>query len=149
MSIWRDLCMFRDTFFRSRPRPVKDYHDSSLGDMQWSDDDDSWRGELNGVVFYLGYDYASKPRRSLLEYAFRILSRIEFIAEAIATAKREAIGRNPKMATEIEALSLGSVSFWESEGQMRILADLEGGEFGRSWRIEFRDDNCEGIGFDD
>ncbi len=128
--------------------PVPRYEDVVLGSMVWSDDDEAWAGELSGVKYLIAYDRQAKPTNELLGYARKVLADPGAFHSAVERAKRSATAENPRLADEIAGLQVEAIHFYMHKGVRRILADLEGGEGDRSWRVEFKEMDCEGIGFD-
>ncbi len=60
---------FFSNLFKKVDKPQRQCSDAVLGNMQWSEDNESWVGELAGARFSLAYDGAASPQEVLLAYA--------------------------------------------------------------------------------
>ena len=141
---------FLSDLFKKGEEPLLTFTDSKLGLMKWSEEDESWIGECNGIKFSLAYERKSSvPVKELVVYATEFLGDQKSVNASLEQAKREAQNEYSKSYKgEIESLRIGVVHFYRHKDKRRIIADLMGGENFRSWRIEYNDKNCEGIGFD-
>ncbi len=129
------------------PDPIFD--DPVLGAMSWSKDEEAWAGAYDGFRFAVAYERKSTPAAELLSYTREVLGDGTWLIEALESEKQRALASAPSSAkAEIEALRFGLIHFYRHKGQLRIIADVEGGGDSRSWRIEFHDRVCEGLGFD-
>jgi hypothetical protein len=138
-------------FFKKRPAPPKpqeQYVDPILGALAWSEDDEAWAGERDGLKFFIAYGGQATPENELLQYARDVLTNPSAFQDTVERAKPDAMAKHPKLADEIAGLSVEAIHFYEFKNTRRILADLAGGQGDRSWRIEFRERDCDGIGFD-
>lgn len=134
--------------FRSKGEgPRKRYEDAVLGPMVWSEDDEAWAGEHGGLKYLLAYEGRATPGDELLGYARMVLADPQAFVRAVERAKADAAAENPWLADEIAELRVG-VLYFSHQGTPGILAGLEGGKEGRSWRVEFGEEGCAGIGFD-
>jgi len=140
---------FFANLFKKGEDPDKLCSDELLGLMKWSEDDEAWFGEYNGAKFSVAYDGLQKPSVEVVAYAREVLGDpgwlASTLAEAKSAAKRE---RGDFYHSEIDSLSFGEIHFYLHQGKRRIIAHLDGGKDDRSWRIEYADRHCEGIGFD-
>lgn len=128
--------------------PLERYADQILGSMVWSADAEAWAGEYHGIRFLISYDCRATPTIDLVAYARKVLADPGAFLGTVERAKPAAIGENPALADEIAGLRVEAVHFYSYKTVRRIIADLAGGKRGRSWRVEFREEECEGIGFD-
>ncbi len=128
--------------------PQRRYEDELLGTMFWSEDEEAWAGESEGIMFLVAYDLQSTPTEDLLVYARQMLADPAQFREIVERAKPAAIAVNPRLANEVEGLRVVAVLFYRYKTVRRIFAGLEGGKRDRSWRVEFSEEHCEGIGFD-
>ena len=144
---------FLSDFFKKGEDPEQSCADTVLGSLLWSEDDEAWFGEFNGHKFGLSYEGLKKPSEAVVSYAREILNDSPWLSATLAEAKKKKIekyGRKygDQYKSEVESLSFGRIVFYIYKGKRRIMADLEGGNEYRLWRIEYNDRNCEGIGFD-
>ena len=137
-----------DIFQRKCPVPLQRYEDEVLGSMIWSQVDEAWSGECNGIRYLISYNHQAVPDPKLLAYARDVLANRDIFNRAIERAKASALAANPRFAEEIAELRVDAIYFYSSRTTLGIMVDLAGGREGRSWRVEFGEDGCEGIGFD-
>jgi hypothetical protein len=138
-------------FFKKRPappEPQEQYVDPVLGGLVWSQDDEAWAGERDGLKFFIAYGGQATPEKELLQYARDVLENPSAFTDTVERAKPDAIAAHPKLADEIAGLRVEAVRFYAFKNTRRILADLAGGQRDRSWRVEFSERDCDGIGFD-
>ncbi len=131
-------------------RGKKTCSDAVLGNpTNWSSDDEGWVGQHQGMVFSLAYEMKRIPSEELIHYAQDVLGDAAWLAATLEEAKRNAKNEfESYYDVEINGLHLGEIHFYRHKGQLRIIADLEGGKDDRLWRMEFAERHCEGIGFD-
>ena len=140
---------FFSKLFKKGEEPQRSYTHGALGSMVWSQENEAWFGHYSGKKFSLAYDQTETPPDFLLPYAVEVLSDSAWLASSLAEAKEVAKREQGEFyLAEIETLGWGCIHFYLHKGRRRIIADLEGGKDGRSWRIEYADRVCEGIGFD-
>jgi hypothetical protein len=137
-------------FFQQRKgdEPQENHEVEELGPMRWSEDAEAWAGQHNGIRFLIAYEGPSTPTQELLGYAREMLADPAKLLRPVDSAKAGAVAENPGFAEEIAGFCLDLVHFYRHNAARRIIADLAGGKRGRSWRVEFRERDCEGIGFD-
>jgi hypothetical protein len=139
-------------FFKSGVDPISVYEDSILGQLLWNDDDEAWVGRYNGYIFALAYDKQKEPDKDLINYARNILNSNEWLNKTLAEAKKNWLIENNKYAEllkdEIFNLEFDKIYFFKRKNINSILANLEGPSAERSWRIEFEDMKCIGLGYD-
>jgi hypothetical protein len=142
--------MLKRLFKRGEP-PTPMVHDSVLGELKWSEDDEAWHGSYRGRVFSVAYDGSPMPSPRVLAYAREILDDPSWLETSLAQAKAEAAKDfSDFYAAELQALTLGEVHLFVNDRRGEcIIAILDGGKDDRAWRIEFTGKRCEGIGFDD
>jgi hypothetical protein len=128
--------------------PRERFEDEVLGPMSWSEDDESWAGEHNGIRFLIRYEGRSTPTDDLLAYGRETLGDLGSFLGAIDRARRTMIAEYPRLADEIAGLRVEDVYFSRNKAGRYIFATLAGGQRDRSWRVEFTEKHCEGIGFD-
>jgi hypothetical protein len=143
---------FLSSLFKKGEDPDRYCSDPVLGPLSWSEEDEAWLGEFNGLKFSLPYSRLRQPSETAVAYAREVLSDPEWLYSTLAEEKRRRIEKyGPKIAelhgAEVRSLSFGRIHFFIRKGR-RILADLEGGKDFRCWRIEYADKQCHGIGFD-
>src|SRR5262249_39831391 len=107
-----------------------------------------WKGEASAMSYIVAYEGLEAPPHDLLMYAREILANRDRFRAAVESAREPLILQQPLLAEEIAALRIGTLCFYKHKNVRRILANLDGGKGDRSWRVEFREDQCEGIGFD-
>jgi hypothetical protein len=140
---------FFSDLFKKGEDPERLCTDAVLGPMKWSDDDEAWFGEHNGRKFSLAYEWTKTPPDALVTYAREALHDTDWLASSFTAAKERAKEeRGAPYAAEVDSLSFGRIHFYLHKGKRRIIADLDGGKDDRSWRIEYADRTCEGMGFD-
>lgn len=137
-----------DRIKRKRAEPLQRFDDDVLGSMIWQIESEAWEGVSNNLRFSLAYDGGATPNAQLIEYGRNMLLVNDAIIKGIEQAKGAAIINEPNLKTEIGALRVGVIHFFIHKGVRRILADLESDQLDRSWRAEFKEDLCEGIGYD-
>ena len=128
--------------------PQERYEDEVLGAMSWSEDDEAWAGEYKGFRFLIRYEGQSTPTDDLLAYARETLGDPGSFLEAIDREKRTMIARYPRLADEIAGLRVEDAYFSRNKAGRYLFTGLAGGQRDRSWRVEFTEKHCEGIGFD-
>ena len=136
-------------FLKSGEKPVDRFADDILGTMVWSPTEEAWHGEYGGLTYLIAYDRAATPTPALLAYAREVLGDAEGLRETIGRSMRLGEAEYPAYADEVQKLEIDTVSFFEHKRTRRMLVSLAGGRDGRAWRVEFKDQTCEGIGFDD
>ena len=134
--------------FKKWPEPLQRYEDEVLGPMAWSADDEAWEGEYGGIKYTIQYGREAAPTSELLAYARAVLTAPDRLNGSFQDARAAALAEYPAYADEIAALRIDAMRFYVHKTTRRILADLAGGKSDRSWRMEFLDNDCEGIGFD-
>lgn len=131
------------------PQPQEIIDDPVLGRLQWSKDDEGWTGEYRGFKISFSQKNESVPTEALIKYARQVLDTEGFLTESLEKAKQEWIMKLPKHAKEISALYFDEVHFYRSKGQKNcILAHLGPEDDYKSWRIEYMEMNCLGLGCD-
>jgi len=139
-------------FIKSGEEPISVYEDSILGRLLWNDNDEAWIGKYNGYIFTLAYDKKKEPDIDLINHARNILNNTEWLNKTLAEAKNNWLIENNKFAEilkdEIFSLKLDKFYFFKRKNVNSILANLEGGSAERSWRIEFKEMKCIGMGYD-
>jgi hypothetical protein len=128
--------------------PRERYADEVLGPMSWSEDDESWAGEHNGIRFLIRYEGRPTPTDDLMAYARETLVDPSSFLGAIDRARGTMIARYPRLADEIAGLQVEDVYFSRIKAGRYIFATMAGGQRDRFWRVEFTEKRCEGIGFD-
>jgi hypothetical protein len=84
-----------------------------------------------------------------LSYAKEVLGDSGWLASALEEEKKDwALKVPPGVKGEVAALRLGLIYFSMHKEHGYIIGDVEGGGDNRSWRIEFTDLRCAGLGFD-
>jgi hypothetical protein len=146
-AIIRALRVFRQVLVGDNRKPVSLYVDGLLGEMVWSATADGWVGIANSIRYVISYQGDSTPDQLVLEYAKQMLLPNKLM-DAIEQAKPTAIQENQRLSEEIHGLRLGTVHIGTDGKRGGIFAELEGGRHDRSWRVEFNEEHCEGIGFD-
>jgi hypothetical protein len=134
--------------FKKREAPLQTHEDETLGAMVWSEEDEGWKGECDAIAYIVAYEGLQTPPHDLVLYARETLANRGEFRAAVESAKKIAVSQHPKLAEQITALKIGTACFYRYKNVRRILADLNGGQGDRSWRVEFTEDQCEGIGFD-
>lgn len=137
--------------FDKGEEPVATYDDPKLGSMKWSEDDEAWVGEYDGIEFTLAYERESSvPIKEVLIYAAEMLGDLEWLREDLEREKQKTLKEyNEFFRDEIEALQFERINFHVRKDQRSIFAHLAGGKDYRLWRIEYSDRRCGGIGYDD
>lgn len=141
------------SLFKKGEDPDKNCSDPVLGPLTWSEDDEAWFGEYNGLRFGLSYTGLSQPSERATAYAREILRDAQWLHSTLTDEKNKRIEKlGPKLAElhgpEVRSLSFGRLHFFIRRGEGCIFADLEGGKDFRCWRIEYTDKQCDGMGFD-
>lgn len=134
--------------FNRGENPIEVYTDKHLGEMRYSGEDESWIGRYKEYNYKISYEGKSTPSDDLVAYASTFLNDENWIEATVTNAKENASKEYAEYRNEICMLKLGAISFYKHNNQLRIIADLEGGEGGKCWRIEYGDKECDGIGFD-
>lgn len=121
-----------------------------LGALIWDEDEESWKGNCNGVEILLSIEKSMvSPSPELIKYAVSILKNEGMLISALEEEKQKYLNKYPKASNEVSALKYSSIMFYRYKSKFnRIIASLEPGEDFRAWRIEFSGTNCEGLGFD-
>lgn len=137
--------------FSKGEEPVANFTDPALGFMKWSEDDEAWSGECNGIKYLLSFErISSVPVKELIDYAVGFLSDPTWVLASLEQAKQEAIEEfdDGNYEEEIKSLMIDEVHFYLYKNRRRIIAGLDGGRDFRAWKIEYEEKTCEGIGFD-
>lgn len=135
--------------FAQGPDPLPVFTDPQLGRMAWSKHDEGWIGTSNGLRFILAYEREAAPTARLLAYARDLLADPAWLPAALEKEKAGWLRKVPSaQAAEVEELSLGIAAFSMRPDRGTMIAEVEGGEDRRTWRIEFHDRHCLGLGFD-
>ncbi len=134
--------------FKKGEDPLPRYEDDFLGPMSWSEDDEAWAGEYGGIRYLIAYERGATPTSEALAHARMVLADPGVFLAAIERAKGTEAVERPWFSEEIAGLRIGEVYFYCSRSKRSILIDLPGGKEDRSWRVEFGEEGCEGIGFD-
>jgi len=72
-----------------------------------------------------------------------------WLEDSLVQAKKKAkLEYNSKLELEIEELEYKNIMFYKFKKSMNILAQLSDDNGDRLWRIEFSNENCDGIGYD-
>lgn len=136
--------------FKSTARPAESYTDAVLGEMRYSTDDEAWIGMCSGHEYSLAYEKGNTPDEGILAYAREVIMDTNWLNTTLSEARQTALGEHPSSyADEIRSLRFGMLHFYTYRGKKKIIVDLNGGGGCRSWRIEYTERTCEGIGFDD
>jgi hypothetical protein len=148
---------FFSNLFKSGEDPEPTFTDPVLGEMKWSDDDESWVGSYNGFNFGISYDRKARPDESLLAFAREILSDPAWLNSSLAAAKEKhkdklSPKQRPFYTPEIDELTWENINFsklssGKDRGKHFIIADLKPGRDYRSWYTEFIERTCYGLGF--
>ena len=149
-----------DLVFPSR-RPITSLDHPRLGQLSWSRDEEGWTGEVAGICFVIDRSSGAQPDPRLIEYAESVLlADPNWLLSELEAAKTQFLqqcrDRSEEMAAyyspEVDTLRYEVVVFRVRRRRVRIFADL--GERSapsapdRSWRIQFVERSCEGLGFD-
>jgi hypothetical protein len=139
-----------DWLFKSRVQPLTAIDAGVLGALNWSIDDESWRGVFNGVEFFVFRDEPSdtQPGKAL-SYAESILTSLDWLKDAVEKEKSKYASKHPKFAAELQSLGIESLAFSIHKKKGRHLnCQLGYGSPDRFWSLGFHDRKCSGIGFD-
>jgi len=140
---------FFSKYFSKPPDPIKEVRHHTLGLMRFEDDDESWIGKYNEIEYLISYDKEELPNSNLLEYASNKLTNMTWLEDSLVQAKKKAkLEYNSKLELEIEELEYKNIMFYKFKNSMNILAQLSDDNGDRLWRIEFSNENCDGIGCD-
>lgn len=140
--------IFSSLFKKSDP-PNKSWSDEVLGSTVWSDDEEEWQGEFNGLRFGIAYSHESEPSADVVEFTREVMNDLKWLEDVLQHQKMEAKKTiKQELWTEIDALRIELVSFWRQKEDLVIYATLTGGEQYRAWRMEFLGRDCVGIDFD-
>lgn len=124
------------------------YLDSLGGKMSYSEEEETWWTEYDGVRIGIAFSGKVPPDSSLVEYAISFVREKPWFYSQLTGAAEEVRRENKSLPAEVSHLKTACVHVYELDGVKRALIDLDGGEPYRSWRIEFRERECEGLGFD-
>lgn len=143
------MLSFLRKFINRPPRRELVLEMPALGLLRYDYEQNAWVGSIEERNFGLSSRNGQQPTSTLVDYAVGALGAPGWLDAETDIARRTAMAEYPKeAAVEISQLALGFILFYQRKGTCHLIADLEGGRKFRSWRIEFRDRNCEGIGFD-
>ena len=141
-------------FFQGEPPPIAaEIMDPILGKLTWSKDDEAWLTDPKHQA--LGFSFhitgTPEPDKTLLAHAADILhERDQFIAKVMARVKQE--GEQMKhlleYQNEIAGLSIETVSLFWADRPNDGMISLAGGQDYRLWRIDLKNRQPEGLGFD-
>ena len=130
--------------------PVPVVNDPQLGRMEWSEDDEAWVGTHGGFRFALAYERKATPTPPLLSYAKEVLSNPVWLERTLEEEKKRWASKVPPSGRdELATLKFGLIYFSiHKDRGPYIFAIVEGGGDDRSWRIEYHNRQCDGLGFD-
>ena len=135
-------------WFGTKPAPVASISHDRLGTLNWSDAQNEWLGSAGGLAFSIAYEGTPMPSPELLAYAQRMLLDASPLAGALQAEKAAMRIEFPLNAGEIDRLFYEQVGLSRHKGKNRVFAMLGPDNDERAWRIEFGEDECEGLGFD-
>ena len=136
-------------FCKKGEDPIPIIEDRTLGRLEWSNDDEAWAGTFNGFRFALSYEGKSAPTPRLLDYAKDALGSPGWLTGTFEIEKSSWASKvPPNVRDEVASLKFGIIQFSMRKDSGYIIADVEGGGDNRSWRIEYHDRVCGGLGFD-
>ncbi len=139
---------FLEFFRKPSVLPQPEVKLEGLGTVQWSGDDEAWRGRLERYEYFLAFDRTSSvPLPELVEYAKKILLG-DWLGEAVSVARSGYAQKHPGFSDELMRLRIESVYFYFKSGHSHIDCQLGYGDPDRFWTVEFRDGELVGIGFD-
>jgi len=128
--------------------PVKRVDVGALGEVVWSDDDESWVGRHGDVKFYLGFDPSFPvPTQELVAYAESIFASA-WLFSTVEREKQRYAEKYPKCASEISTLGIQNLYIFFRKGARHINCQLGYGSPDRFWSLDFQDDKFTGMGFD-
>ncbi|NYZ63426.1 hypothetical protein [Luteimonas deserti] len=137
-----------DIWKSKRPRPIDRVELDKLGPVVWSDDDESWRGSVDGISFFIGIDDSSDyPIQPLIDYTESALLN-DWLRDGVSAAKDKYVAQHPQFADELADLSIESVHVYLRKGLRHLNCHLGYGENDRFWALDFIDSRCTGMGFD-
>jgi len=140
---------FLKKLFEKGETPIPIVEDPTLGRLEWSEDDEAWIGSFNGFRFALSYERKSAPPPRLSDYARDVLGNPAWLTDTLEMEKRSWASKvPPNVKDEVASLKFGIIHFSMRKDRAYIIADVEGGGDERSWRIEYHDRECDGLGFD-
>lgn len=129
-------------------KPTPSLTNEALGSMTWTKDENGWAGSFNGLAYVLSYEKKEVPNPDMLAYAVRVLRNRDWLVQTLEQEKRSWIAKYPDNAAEIETLQFGTISFYRHKDAFHIFASLNPEVGDRAWRIEYKNDQCMGLGFD-
>ena len=137
----------------AKPTPPEPFTDPILGQLNWFTQDEGWQGQYNGFNFFIGDCGTDHPDEPVLAYTREILNDPTLLNASLAQAKaRHKANLSEKLrqfyTPEIDELTWDVLYFSVHKGKRTIFATLKPGRDYRSWRIEFTDRQCDGLGFD-
>jgi hypothetical protein len=131
-------------------QPDLRFQDPTLGELRWSEDDESWIGDYGGYRIALVYSGQATPEPKLIEYARDFLG--EDGAEFAGTFNAARIAHAYeffRLQDEFLRLTVEMLYFSAGKDVMGCFVALEGADDpDRSWRAEFIGHECAGFGFD-
>jgi hypothetical protein len=140
--------------FRSRKteEPAPQVDDSALGKLIWSEDEESWGVQVNGVQVMLAYEGAASPSSLLIEFARQRMRSTEWSNTVVLAAKQRAkTDKGARYHAEIDRLVLERVSFYQHRklpNGVMVLLQFSGGDKDHFWSADLQNDELVGIGFD-
>ena len=140
---------FLTRLFEKGEDPLPVVEDPQLGSLKWSKADEAWIGSYNGFRFALACGRKAAPAPNLSAYAKDVLGDRGWLAGTLEMEKSNwATKVPPGVKDEVAGLKFGLIHFSMHEDRGYIIADIEGGGGNRSWRIEYHNRECDGLGFD-
>lgn len=140
---------FLSKLFEKGEDPLPIVNDPQLGHLEWAEADEAWVGSYNGFHFSLSYDRKAVPTPEVSAYAKSMLGDAVWLMDTFEKEKDHCMTKAPShLIREIAGLKLGRLYFSMNKGCGYVIANVEGGGDDRSWRIEFHDRKCDGMGFD-
>jgi hypothetical protein len=141
------------SLFRGSPdEPLRAIVDPVLG-LCVPDQDAGWwqaRVEVNGrkIAFTMAGDLAPDP--ALLAHAHRIVADLDAFEKSVAEFLRQAAAKVevPELRAEIESLAIDDVSLTWPDRPLDGMIYFTGSSDERSWRCDYIDGQCRGLGCD-
>jgi hypothetical protein len=137
----------RGLFARKVP-PLSNIVHPTLGTLTWSSQEKGWLGSVNGLSFCLAHEDSPEPSKEVVAYAEEMLRAPHLLRDPLEEQKGVWAKKYPAQATEISQLSYEQITFYRHKGKNQVFASLGPESANRSWRIEFQNHECKGLGFD-
>lgn len=134
-----------------RDKPVTINHEK-LGILQWSKTNNEWSGCYNSLKFTIHHEKNHiQPSAEIVAYICSMLMNIEFLKATLQEEKgkwKKQYKSDKEQMKELSDLQFEKLDFYRYKDKVNKIFATLSPEIIRSWRIEYKEMECIGLGFD-